>query len=249
MAKKQQSTAMVKWDEELAKEARALAATEKVSGGRKYLTHSDGQLKYAGADVDGNELSVIVLGVIHENQYYDKPFKRGETQAPSCYAFGHDEDSMEPHANAVDKQSDNCADCPLMQWGSDAGGVGKACKQVRRMAMVSTADLDDLDNAEVAYLKLPVTSVKHWAGYVNRTLDKLLQRPYWAVPTKLMLDGKEFGFAVDKEVEITEVQFPKLKELHKTIMGEIEYPYEAATSQPRKVEKKPRVFGAGRIKK
>lgn len=226
MAKKT-GTAVVKWDEELAKEAKALAATEKEAGGRKFITHKDGQLYFAGAEIPDNELSVVILGVVHENQYYEDTYREGEFQIPACFAFGMTEDEMEPHELAQKPQCEGCEGCPLNEWGSADVGEGKACKNVRRFAMISSADLEDLEHAEVAYLKLPVTSVKHWAAYMKKTLEKIVQKPYWGVVTKISLDGKEFDFALDKDADdIDPKLFPQLKEMHATALEELPFPYE-----------------------
>jgi len=238
MAKKA-GKAVVLWEEELAKEAKALSATEKLSGGRKFITHKDGTMSFAGAEVPDNELSVVILGVIHENQWYDEDYQAGEFQIPKCFAFGTTEDEMEPHEKAVDPQHTSCEGCPLNEWGSADRGNGKACKNVRRFAMISASDLDDLENAEIAYLKLPVTSVKHWASYMKKTLEKVVQRPYWAVTTKIYLEGKEFGFALDKEAaDINPENFPKLKELNRTVMEELPFPYEPLPETAKKTVKK-----------
>jgi hypothetical protein len=43
---------------------------------------------------------------------------------------------------------------------------------------------EDITNAEVALAKIPVTSVKHWANFVNLVGAKY-NRPPWAVAAKI----------------------------------------------------------------
>jgi DNA-directed RNA polymerase alpha subunit len=74
--------------------------------------------------------------------------------------------------------------------GSADTGKGKACKNVRRLALVAEDALEsaeDLAIAEVRTLKVPVMSGKGWANYVRNTLGEDLQRPYWGVVTTISL--------------------------------------------------------------
>jgi len=76
-------------------------------------------------------------------------------------------------------------------------GEGKACRNVRRLAVIAEGDLEDIENAEIAYLKLPVTSTKNFSAYLAKTL-KPVGRPFGRVST-IMLDGKVVNFKfVDK---------------------------------------------------
>ena len=89
---------------------------------------------------------------------------------------------MVPYAEAQNKQAEECLGCPQMEWGTAGGGSrGKACKEKRKLMLMSGADLkDDPAKANLASMSLPVTSVKNWSKFVN---DVALQfnRPLWGM--------------------------------------------------------------------
>jgi hypothetical protein len=98
-----------------------------------------------------------------------------------------DED-LKPHPDSEEPQTASCEVCTKNAWGSDpGGGKGKACKNVRRLAMVSANDLEDLSKAEVAIAKLPVTSVKNWSTYANQ-ISSVLKIPPLAVITQMSVE-------------------------------------------------------------
>jgi hypothetical protein len=91
---------------------------------------------------------------------------------------------MVPHEVSVEKQHDNCRECPMNKFGSADRGAGKACKNIRRLMLIQEKDLDDLDNAKPIFLKVPVTSAKNWTSYV-RKLESTLELPPLGVVTEI----------------------------------------------------------------
>lgn len=166
------TTAVVKWDEALAARAQmAKKAEESVSTG-SFISLKSGVMSYNGNPVPGNKLDVVVVDAILENHYFDGAYDPNTPQSPSCYAFGRDEDEMSPHEKVDEPFAEKCKGCPNNEWGSADTGRGKACKNVRRLAVIPADALDGgadgVEEAAIAYLKVPVTSVKAWAGYVNQ---------------------------------------------------------------------------------
>lgn len=179
-----ESTALTNWDEELAKQAREVAAAERPSVSN--ISARAGVLSYQGTPIPGNKLPVIVVATAYENQYFPSSFDPNKTEAPTCFALSIDGLDMVPHENSREKQADSCAECPMFKWGSDPkGGKGKACKSKRRLVLIPANALEDgVEKAEMAQLTLPVTSVKNWGNYVNR-LAATVKRPPWAVITEV----------------------------------------------------------------
>ena len=166
------STAVATWDERLAaKAAIAKKSEESVSTGN-FVSMKGGVLMYAGNPVTGNKLDVVVVDFIMENAYYEGKYDPSTPQSPLCFAFGRDEEEMVPHEKSASKQSNTCSTCEHNEWDSGDSGRGKACKNARRLALITSDALDngaaDIAEAAVAYMKVPVTSVKSWAGYVNQ---------------------------------------------------------------------------------
>lgn len=181
--RKPTGTALVNWDEELAAEAKVAAGMEATTGG-SFVSLKSGVLSYNGAQIPGNKMNAVILDHVFENQFYTGKFEPDSPQSPVCYAFGRVEEEMAPHEKSEAPQHDQCTGCPMNEWGSADVGKGKACKNVRRLALVPESALEDLDGAAVAYLKLPVTSVKGWSGYVQQ-LSQVVNRPPHAVITEI----------------------------------------------------------------
>jgi len=171
-SKKTTGTAIVAWDEKLAARASLAKKAESSVGTGSFISMKGGILSYMGNAVPDNKLNLVIIDAVLENDFFEGQYDPTVPQAPACYAFGRDEDEMAPHENVEAPFADSCVGCPNNEWGSAEKGKGKACKNVRRLAVITEDALDNgasgVEDAEVAYMKLPVTSVKAWAGYVNQ---------------------------------------------------------------------------------
>ena len=170
--KKKAGTSLVSWDEALAARAQKAKKAEASVATGGFISLKSGVMSYNGNPVPGNKMNVVILDAILENHMYEGKFDPNNASGPVCFAFGRDEDEMAPHANVEEPQNETCTGCPMNEWGSDQdGGKGKACKNIRRLSMIpadSAESAESVGEAEVAFLKIPVTSVKSWAGYVNQ---------------------------------------------------------------------------------
>ena len=237
------TTEIVKWEDELKRQASEQAAAETVQSSS--LSIKAGVLMYRSMPVAGNKLDVVVLGAVREHQYFPERYDPNNIQPPLCWAIGMEEGTMGPDAQLVtEAQSDNCADCKMFEWGSDPnGGRGKACKEKRRLAFISaTALQDDILGAEIATLTIPVMSVANWSGYVNK-IAAALGRPAWAVVTTISVvpDPKsQFKVKFDYVLSVNE---DYLNDLHKKVT-EAEpvlhsgYPKRQAQAEPEQTGKK-----------
>lgn len=228
------SRALTVWEQRMAEAAAKSAKAERAVSGLRGLSIRGGILAVDEQPVPGNELDVVVLVSVHENQYYTKAFDPNTPAIPDCYSFGDPdaddpEGSMAPHEESGDKQGDDnglCANCWANQMGSADVGRGKACKNVRRLALVTADALESpeaMAEAEVRVLKVPVMSVKGWALYVRNSLNEELKRPYWGVVTKIKVvpDAKSqfrvmFSFVElidfsDKLFEVVEKKIAEIK--------------------------------------
>ncbi len=181
-------TAVANWQEELKQLAVKTAEQEKPSG--NWLSFRGGVLTIGGTPMKGNKVECVVVHSIHENQMYRGKFDPNVPASPICYALAEDEDDLAPHPDSPEPQAATCAVCPNNAWGSDPeGGKGKACKNVRRIAIMpaTTTDMENIPKAEVALAKIPVTSVKNWSTYASQ-LATVLHTPPLAVITELSLE-------------------------------------------------------------
>jgi hypothetical protein len=192
------TTAMAKYDAELAALAQQATKTEEnVGAGGNQIGTGGGVLTYKGAEIPGNKMNVVVLDHIICYADYEGEYDPKNPQAPRCFAFGRDEKTLVPHEKSAEKQNDDCKSCPMNEWASADRGEGKHCKNSRRLALIPQGDLENIGDAEVAFISVPVTSVKAWAGYVRQTAE-VLKRPPLGVITEISLKPqKEGGFKME----------------------------------------------------
>lgn len=180
--------ALVNWQQRLTQIATQAIEQEASVATGNFLNFKGGQMSFQGAPIQGNKLDVVVVDAILENAYYENKYDPDEPQPPSCYAFGRNDKELRPHPEASDPQSETCATCRWNRFGTAENEKSKACKNIRRLALVP-ADMvrrgpEATMKAEIAFAKIPVTSVKGWAAYV-RTLAATEKRPPIGVVTKM----------------------------------------------------------------
>ena len=201
-------TEIVNYNEQWAKQAQQYAQQERLVGGSFISTR--GGIFQIGDEAPMREMAVIVLDVVNENTYYDAKFDPDNRQPPLCYAFGRSAEEMAPHESMrVDleyfqPQAETCAVCPHNAWGSAEKGRGKACQNRRRLAVIPAGYYDlkrgarepelmlyddpkHFQQADIAYLKLPVTSVTAWSKYVNQIAANC-NRPPHGVVTRISIE-------------------------------------------------------------
>lgn len=163
MAAKKQTTAVASWDDKLAAlGAKTQAVTARFQGGGQFtfISHEGGVLSAGKQPFPQNQGRFTILDSVAHNVFYDptKPYVRGQTQAPLCYAFGREDGTMAPHPSAPDPQAATCAACPNMVKGSGKTGKNRACSQKVRMALVAENDIPTAVEAEKFCVTIPPTS-------------------------------------------------------------------------------------------
>lgn len=192
--KKTPGTAVILWEEEMKAASVKQAAGEKVFGeGFARININGGVMAIDGEAVEGNSIDVVVLAAVPLNEYYSTPYNPAQPTVPDCYAYG-DPDAQDPEDGMApleveNKQGDDnglCAGCWANEMGSADVGRGKACKNIRRLLLVTEDSLESAETltaSEPRSLSVPVMSVKHWAKYVKEVLAEELERPYYGVVT------------------------------------------------------------------
>jgi hypothetical protein len=180
-----ETTEMTVWADELAKYAAESAKSE--APHTSTISLRSGVLSYQGQPVVNNKLEVVILDSVVERTFYEDRFDPNNISSPVCFAFASN-GQCAPHEAAAKPQHATCSGCPRDAWGSSlSGGRGKACQERRKLALIpatAAATADGVLSAEVATLRLPVTSVKAWGGYVQ-SLAALHRRPPFAVVTEI----------------------------------------------------------------
>lgn len=198
---KTQTKEIATWEEEMARDAEAAARMEASAGGVEFFGTQGGILTWQGVEIENNEMGVIILDHVLENVYYEGDYDPDDPVPPLCFAFGRDDEKMQPHPNVIkvnQGQSDFCSKCPKNEWASADKGRGKACRNTRRLALCIAGQFKDgkfelfdepshYSTTEIGFLRLPVTSCKGFAGYVKQ-LASALKRPPYGVITRVKIE-------------------------------------------------------------
>lgn len=215
-----------KWDEELAKFAKQAEQEEPLGG--NFISTRGGRLQYGGSEIPGNKMNVVIVNYVKENHYYEDRFDADNPASPVCFAFADEDGEMKPHADAIKPQCVTCAQCPKNQFGSADQGKGKGCKNIRRLGLFTEDGLDDVVAAEIAVLKIPVTSVKGWRTYISQ-IARAMKRPPFAVVTEISIvpDSKtQFKLVFKPVAQITDGDaLGAIMERRDTVFTELAKPY------------------------
>jgi hypothetical protein len=153
-------------------------------------------------------ISVVLVGLSpHVSRaYYADDYKpNAAEQVPDCAS----DDGVSPNPSVSNPQAKFCADCPMNAWGSTRrpGSRAKACREFKRIAIASVADLDC--EAFGAPLLFSVPPASHASlDQLYRAL-KVLRLPEWAAAVTLEYDLSRaypaVTFAVERRLELDEL--------------------------------------------
>lgn len=234
--------AVARWDEKLAEDAQAAAAAEASAGGGQFFSARGGILAFNGAPVPDNTMAVVIVDGVFENVYYEGKFDPDTPTPPTCFAFARDEKSLAPHdvvVKAGQAQNATCKGCPHNEWATADTGRGKACRNTRRLAMIPAGELDrsgrftawpsadDFEKATLGMMKLPVTSVKGYATFVQQVANGL-KRPPYAIFTKVRVvpDAKtQFRVLFEPIEKVPDRYMDAIMQRRDEAAGVIDQPY------------------------
>lgn len=228
------------WEKDLEKEASEDSAREKSGTGGlgNRLSIRNRRFTFGGENL-GRTIKGVIVDFVYLRTFYGKKFDEDEPNIPRCFALSTDGEDVEPHENVDKPINPQCEDCPKNEWGSGKGRA-KACQDRRRMGLIHEDDLDDVENATIAILEIPVTSLKNWSKFVKECKDKL-QRPVYGVLCELGFDEDEsypvVTFTVDSKIKDKET-VDAIKELREPLREQLMTPYEESSDDDDEKPKK-----------
>lgn len=247
MAKKQEpGKAIVKWEEELAALAEGQSAVSAKAEGRNYLSFKQGRLSYQGDEIQDGVIQCYILDFIYENRYYTADYDPDEPSSPVCYAFDRNEETLAPHDECEEKQSDACEGCPMNEWGSADKGEGKACANIIRLALIPVGTPDEIATSEVAYAIISKTNKKAWDKYYKALVKADPKKPIWYWQTEITVkpDPKrqvDVSYTTCGKIEDGET-FAALKKKREQLGDEIMHTYPKNEERPEPKPKKTSKF-------
>lgn len=138
-------------------------------------------------DTTDGPIDLVILDFVSMNTYYEGVYDPGNVQPPLCFAIGERPEGLIASDRSPEKQSDLCSVCPMNQYESAARGKGKACKNMRLVAVMKA---DATEEDPIWVLRVSPTGLKSFDGYVR----DLAQRKGFApiqVVSKIGFDPKE----------------------------------------------------------
>lgn len=170
-------------DAELAKEAENVRKMVGAPESKKITIDRDGNFAGPGGINLGNEINICVIDFCSANDYYDRPYNPQDPQPPVCFARGREIADMYPEEISPEPQSEDCAKCPHNQWGSR--GNGKACKNMRNLAVVLEEDIDPEsgNDPELHLIQVPPTALSSFDAAVLQTARAFNGPPIKAILT------------------------------------------------------------------
>lgn len=219
---------VAKWDAELAKFAKEDGDREKTPVGQ-FISVRGGRITIGGNTLKEDSIDVVVLDFVFENDYYVGKFDPKKPRSPVCYAMAHKEDDMKPHEKSEDPQSKSCNGCKWNEFGSSKRGKGKACKNIRRLALLSAdgLDADSLKTGAIQYLRVPVTSTKGWAHYA-KGLSTNYGLPAFAVITTITVtpdEDDQFKVSFQMKEPLDKKLIPHALKRRGEVSEQIMFPY------------------------
>ena len=246
------TTAIAKWDEELARQAELAAGMEASTSTGQFFSLKGGQLSWNDAPLPGNQMAVVILDAVLENVFYEGAYDPDTPQGPTCFAFGRDDKTMSPHTIVVEANNSQagasglCAGCEMNEFGSADKGRGKACRNTRRLAMIPAGsfnqqsgklelieDADHYETTAIGYMKLPVTSVKGYAAFVKQVAGALRRPPHGIVArVKVVPDpSSQFKVVFEPLMSLPNELMGAIMTRHEEAMAAIEFPYQLNDEQ------------------
>jgi hypothetical protein len=142
-------------------------------GEERTIVHKPGTENDEDGPVPSRVLDVVVLRSTPgmSKTYYKGKYVEGSTDSPDCYS----NDGIAPAADATEPQARTCATCRHNIWGSrisEEGKKGKACVDVKRLAVAPAGQLND-----PMLIRVPAASLKAWAQYVEALKKRGLKPP------------------------------------------------------------------------
>jgi len=161
-----------------------------------------------GRKSDG-PIEVVVVDFVAKNEFYEGDFDKDNIVPPACFAIGTIPTKLVASDNSPQKQSDDCASCPMNAFGSK--GKGKACSNTRLLAVVEPG----VEDAPMYTLKVSAMGLKSFDGFVQSTSRTFQLPPVGVVVTVAFDDNEDYPklvFSDAKPNEELEAHFARQDE-------------------------------------
>lgn len=167
---------------------------------------------------EADELRLVIVDFTNVNNFYEGAYNKDAIVPPACFAINPIIVNMVPSDNSPVKQSDACQGCPMNEFGSD--GNGKACKNIRRLAVLPP---DAEDDTPLWILDTSATANKSFDAYVRGVAQKFGVMPV-GVTTLVTFDPSvdypSLRFSEPEPNENLDVHYGRIDEARERLIQE-----------------------------
>lgn len=169
-------------------------------------------------EITEGPIDLVILDFVSMNTFYEGTYDKDNPAPPVCFSIGDNPDTLIPSVNATDVQAETCAVCPMNKFESAERGKGKACKNMRVLAVMPA---EAVDEDAIWLLRVSPTGIKAYDAYVRNLAQRNNVAPIQVV-TKVgfdpnsdypslrfapesVLDGDALNFFVSRLEEASEL--------------------------------------------
>lgn len=192
-----------------------------------------------------NQMAVILVDHIFETVYYEGEYDANNPQGPTAFAFSRDDKTLTWHKDSDPEFAGKlCSESEVCQWGSADKGRGKAAKETRRLALLPAGNFKNgkftaIEDEEhylstpVGYMRLPITSVKGFAGFVKQVAGTLRRPPHGIISkVRVVPDQKnQFQVLFEPLVNVPDELMGAIMKRRDEVMQVIDFPYQPREEQ------------------
>lgn len=161
---------------------RGKAWSIRYQGNEQVLMREDG-------DGPRNSIEIVILKASTHltKTWYETGYVEGSNAAPDCFSSN----GVNPDPSSPKPQCNVCALCPKNAWGSAVNaqgqaGKGKACSDVKRLAIVPANDIRNEFFGGPLLLRVPPSSLQDMASF--GTQMSKMGYPYFSYVTRISFD-------------------------------------------------------------
>ena len=173
-------TALVNMEEELQKQALAIASRISAPSGDRIRVTNAKTFKFPDGTEKAGPIDAVIVDFAAANFYYTTPYQEDNIQPPDCFAMGLVASDLAPSANlpAERREAEICVVCPHNQFKSASNGRGKACRNTYLLALLPP---DATEDTPLMMLSVSPTAIKPFEELVNVIARKFSGPPMRAV--------------------------------------------------------------------
>ncbi len=174
---------LVSIKEQMAAELASLAS--RTDGSPKKIKYEGDKFTLPSGAMFQSPMRVVVLDFNTQHTLFEGSYVQGKVSPIICAASGENPKEMVPYASIKDPQCGSCTGCWANEFESASAGKGKACKQVRTMAVLVENAEGVIDPTGPIYLmQTNVTANKVFDAFV-KTVAAVFQVPPVGVTLEL----------------------------------------------------------------